>query len=67
MKRPFIAGNWKMNLDRAEAVALAKGVAQRSAEFGTVDVAVCPPSDYQKADNKNVAGSPIRDAAKKIK
>ena len=31
MRRPLIAGNWKMNLNRASAVALAEGVA-RAAE-----------------------------------
>ena len=27
MRRPFIAGNWKMNMDKAGAVALAVPVA----------------------------------------
>ena len=30
MRRPFIAGNWKMNLNRAAAVALAEAVAQQA-------------------------------------
>jgi len=41
MRRPFIAGNWKMNLDRASAVALAEGLV-KEADCGDVDVAVCP-------------------------
>ena len=30
MRRPFIAGNWKMNLDRAAAVALAEAVVKEA-------------------------------------
>ena len=32
MRRPFIAGNWKMNLDRSAGAALARAVA----EFGGI-------------------------------
>ena len=28
-RRNFIAGNWKMNLNRADSVALAGGVAEK--------------------------------------
>jgi triosephosphate isomerase len=31
MRTPFVAGNWKMNLDRAGAEALAVGVVTRTA------------------------------------
>jgi len=31
MRRPFIAGNWMMNLDRAASVALASDIARRAA------------------------------------
>ena len=44
MRRPLIAGNWKMNLNRDEGVALATGLAERSDSFGEAEVAVCPPS-----------------------
>ena len=41
MRRYLIAGNWKMNLTRSDAVELAKGVA--AAEVGeNADVLVCP-------------------------
>lgn len=47
MRRPFVAGNWKMNTTRAAGVALAKAVADevRSTK-PAVDVAVCPPYPY---------------------
>jgi triosephosphate isomerase (TIM) len=59
MRRPFIAGNWKMNLNRASAVALAEGVAKKSETLGAVDLAVCPPSCYLDAVGRAIAGSKV--------
>ncbi|MEE9603270.1 MAG: triose-phosphate isomerase [Thermoguttaceae bacterium] len=59
MRRPFIAGNWKMNLDRASAVALAEGLVGETARIGEVDVAVCPPYVYLDAVAAVVAGSKV--------
>ncbi len=59
MRRPFIAGNWKMNLDRASAVALASGLANEAAGVDGVDLAVCPPSVYLDAVGAVVAGSRV--------
>ncbi len=41
MRRPLIAGNWKMNGDRQEAEVLLKAIA--GAEPGEADLVVCPP------------------------
>jgi len=49
MRRPFIAGNWKMNMDRASAVELATALAKATESLEGVDVAVCPPSVYLDA------------------
>jgi triosephosphate isomerase (TIM) len=46
MRRKLIAGNWKMNMDRAGGVALAKAVANRAGDVSNVDLLVCPPSVY---------------------
>ena len=46
MRRKLIAGNWKMNTDRATAVALAGGVVKRAGEFPAIDLLVCPPAVY---------------------
>ena len=59
MRRPFIAGNWKMNLDRASGVKLAEGLAKQAGDCGDVDLAVCPPSVYLDAVGKALKGSPI--------
>jgi len=59
MRRPFIAGNWKMNLNRAAAVALAEGVAKGAERLDGVDLAVCPPSCYLDAVGRAIAGSKV--------
>lgn len=59
MRRPFIAGNWKMNLDRAAAVALAQGIAQRVGEDTKAEVAVCPAAAYLEAVAGAVAKSAV--------
>lgn len=42
MRRPFIAGNWKMNLGVDEASALAASLAEACADLRDVDIAVAP-------------------------
>ena len=59
MRRPFIAGNWKMNLDRAAAVDLAKGLAAATADIADIEIAVCPPSIYLEAVAAAVKGSRV--------
>jgi len=49
VRRPFIAGNWKMNLDRSGAVALAREVAIQARRFDYIELAVFPPSVYVEA------------------
>jgi len=59
MRRPFIAGNWKMTQNRASAVGLAHGIAVGAAAAVGVDVAVCPPSCYLEAVAAAIAGSSV--------
>ena len=66
MRRPFIAGNWKMNLDRASAVAVAEGLAKAAEEVDEVDLAVCPPSVYLDAVGQALAGSKIALGAQNV-
>jgi triosephosphate isomerase len=42
MRKPIVAGNWKMNILISEAQELAAGVAEGVADFGNVDVVVGP-------------------------
>jgi len=59
MRRTFIAGNWKMHLDRAGAVDLAAGVAKAAEGIEGVDLAVCPAFVHLDAVAGAVAGSPV--------
>src|SRR5438045_8764578 len=43
MRRPLIAGNWKMNGTRAQADTLVDGVLRGVSDFDDVEVALCPP------------------------
>jgi len=42
----IVAGNWKMNLDRAKARELAAAVAARRGEAAAVELVLCPPALY---------------------
>ena len=42
MRRPFLAGNWKMNKTVPEAVALAKELVQAVANVADRDIVICP-------------------------
>jgi hypothetical protein len=59
MRRPFIAGNWKMNTNRASAVTLAEAVAKQAEAIDGADMAVCPPSCYLEAVGRAIAGSKV--------
>jgi triosephosphate isomerase len=60
MRKPYIAGNWKMNLDRKSAVALAGALRERVGRREDVDVAVFPPFVYIDDVARALRGSPIR-------
>ena len=66
MRKPFIAGNWKMNLDSAAAAALASGLVKELAGITTVDAAVCPPSVYLQAVAKELSSSNISLGAQNV-
>ncbi len=57
----LIAGNWKMNTDRQQAVELARDVVEAVGESSIdVAVAVCPPSVNLDAVSAVVGGSLVR-------
>ena len=59
MRRKLIAGNWKMNTNRASAVALARGIVDRAGELNNLDLLACPPTVYLDAVNEVVSGTPV--------
>jgi len=58
-RRPLIAGNWKMNGLKADALALARGVADGVRQAGWTDreVLVCPPATLVAAVADAAKGS----------
>src|SRR3989304_5854675 len=66
MRRQFIAGNWKMNLNRGSAAALAEAVAKATAAQDGIDLAVCPPCCYLEAVGRAIAGSKVALGAQNI-
>ncbi|MDP7206666.1 MAG: triose-phosphate isomerase, partial [Pirellulaceae bacterium] len=59
MRRYFIAGNWKMNLDRAASVELAAGLVSALGDTTQLDVAICPPAVYLEAVSGELSESPV--------
>lgn len=59
MRKPLIAGNWKMNLDRRRGVELSKAVAAGVKSPDKVDVAYCPPFVYLDAVGEALQGTPV--------
>ena len=44
MRRPFVAGNWKMNGLRSQVESLIAEIVEGASLLSNVDVVVCPPS-----------------------
>jgi triosephosphate isomerase len=59
MRKPFIAGNWKMHKTSDEAAALCSELARSSRDFEDIDVAVAPPFTALAAARRAVEGSII--------
>lgn len=58
-RKPFVAGNWKMNKLVGEAVQLAEELKPLVANITTVDIAVCPTYVALYAVGKVLAGTNI--------
>ena len=57
---PFVGGNWKMNLNRAQSVELAKAVARGAAEL-PIDVGIAPSFVYLDAVNQALRSPDLRE------
>jgi triosephosphate isomerase len=65
-RRLFIAGNWKMNLDRAGAAALATSLVRQIGNVAAIDLAAAPPLVYISAVGEALRGSRIALAAQNM-
>jgi len=68
MRKPYIYGNWKMNLDMNESKDLISSLLSVKIDFGKVDVGVAPDfcSLYKVAETVNSMGYPISVGAQNI-
>lgn len=65
-RKLYVAGNWKMNLNGAEAKDLAETLVKEIGEVDAIDLAVCPPSVYLASVAEAVAGSKIAVGAQNV-
>ncbi len=68
MRKPFIAGNWKMNTDSHSSVTLAQQIASETSDIAgqDIDVAVIPPFVYIPAVVRALSSSRIAVGAQDI-
>lgn len=59
MRTPLIAGNWKMNTERASATELASAIASRASEASDAELLVCPPSIYLTAVREAIGDAKV--------
>jgi triosephosphate isomerase len=59
MRKPIVAGNWKMNKTVAEALELVKGIKAELSDVSGVDVVLCPPFTALHAVRKAIDGTAI--------
>lgn len=59
MRRPMMAGNWKMNKTMEEAVGLAEAIHAAVADYDHVDRVVCPAAVCLPAVRAALADSPV--------
>src|SRR4030043_1337655 len=66
MRKPFIAGNWKMNTNAEEAVELASGLLPVAKENSNVEVVIAPPFVHFAAIAKVIKESRVRLSAQNM-
>jgi len=66
MRRPLVAGNWKMNGSKSVAKELLDGIKQGIGEVGEADVAVCPPFVYVPEVARQLEGTIIKWGAQNV-
>ncbi|MDQ7798368.1 MAG: triose-phosphate isomerase [Candidatus Edwardsbacteria bacterium] len=59
MRKPIIAGNWKMHKNMSEAKALAEGIVQKAQKVEKVQIVLCPPFTALVAVAEAIKGSNV--------
>lgn len=66
MRKPLIAGNWKMNLTRESAVQLLKSLKSEAQGLHAIELAVFPPAIFLETAEKILTGTSIRWGAQNL-
>lgn len=66
MRRPLVAGNWKLHGTRSGAANLAGAVRAGCEAVGPVDIALCPTFVHVPLVADRLAGSPVRVGAQDV-
>jgi triosephosphate isomerase len=66
LRRPVVAGNWKMHTTVAEARVLAAAVVERARGLDGLEVVVCPPFVSLEAVRQVTAGSNVQVGAQNM-
>ncbi len=66
MRKPIIAGNWKMNTTLKEALVLARGVRTGVQDINGVETVVCPPFISLAAVSETLAASKVEVGAQDV-
>jgi triosephosphate isomerase len=68
MRKPFVAGNWKMNTDSHTSLELAKRIASDSRDIAghNISIAVCPPFIYLQSVARILSASHIAVGAQDV-
>lgn len=66
MRKPMMAGNWKMNKTPSEAVALAKAIHENVAGYNNVDRVICPVFICLPGVQAALQGSPVAIGAQNV-
>ena len=59
MRKPFLAGNWKMNTNGTGSLDLVSSIVKTLNDITNVDIAVCPPFVYLQSAAKALSSSNI--------
>jgi triosephosphate isomerase len=66
VRKPIMAGNWKMNCDNVEAQALADGVVARAGQVEDAIVILCPPATALTTVQASIANSNVKLGAQNL-
>mgnify|MGYP001216174248 CR=1 FL=1 len=59
LRKPIVAGNWKMNKTVAEAIDLATAIKRELGDCKDVDIVLCPPFTALKSVSEAITGSHV--------